>query len=181
MRLKTEFSRLTLSGYPDFFRLKVLNPDARVSIFAASKQMHTPNDTHRKSPEEEHGGGGASAVRPPVSGSPARGCSSLPPGGAREPRETCIPDLCRRDLATAAAEVKACGDAGEDGDADLDQTLDASILRATGTQSWLGWAAGRVFLEASACGWERRRRREDRRESARSGVTGKMLRLDTED
>jgi hypothetical protein len=54
------------------------------------------------------------------------------PGGACDFGETCIPDLCRRELA-AAAEVKACG---EDGDADLDQTLDAaSILGATAEEA----------------------------------------------
>jgi hypothetical protein len=55
------------------------------------------------------------------------------PGGACDFGETCITDLCRRELAAAAAE---CGETGEDGDADLDQTLDAaSILGATAEEA----------------------------------------------
>lgn len=46
-----------------------------------------------------------------------------------------MPDRSRRDLAAeAAAEVKARGEAVEDCDADLEQTLDASILRTTGAK-----------------------------------------------
>ena len=72
-----------------------------------------------------------------------------------------MPDLSRRDLAAeAAAEAKAREDCG----ADLDQTLDASILRATAKEAARnstpcrpppagrpGWADGSemVFLEAS--------------------------------
>ncbi len=105
------------------------------------RRFRTPRQTHAGlSDEEEHGSGsgrGAPAAPHPVSASPspAPGRASPPLGWPGDLSWAGIPELGSRYLAAAAAdeeEERARGEAGEDGDASLDQSFDASITTVGG-------------------------------------------------